>query len=71
VEIEDSIIMDYSVIKRGAKIRRAIVDRYNTIESGDRLGFDLDLDRARHHVSASGIVVVAKAPFRADTRRYW
>jgi glucose-1-phosphate adenylyltransferase len=71
VVIEDSIIMDASVIKRGARIRRSIVDRYNTIDAGDRLGYDLDLDRTRHHVSASGIVVVAKAPFRADTRRYW
>jgi glucose-1-phosphate adenylyltransferase len=71
VEIEDSIIMDYSVIRRGARIRRAIVDRYNTIDAGDRLGYDLGLDSARHHVSASGIVVVAKAQFRADTRRYW
>ena len=71
VEIEDSIIMDYSVIKRGARIRRSIVDRYNTIDSGDRLGYDLELDRKRHHVSPSGIVVVAKAAFRADTRRFW
>jgi glucose-1-phosphate adenylyltransferase len=47
------------------------VDRYNTIDAGDRLGYDLDLDRSRHHVSASGIVVVAKAPFRAETRRHW
>jgi glucose-1-phosphate adenylyltransferase len=71
VLIEDSIIMDYSVVRRGARIRRAIVDRYNTISAGDRLGYDLDLDRKRHHVSQTGIVVVGKAPFRADTRRHW
>jgi glucose-1-phosphate adenylyltransferase len=71
VVIEDSIIMDYSVIRRGARIRRAIVDRYNTIDAGDRLGYDLDRDRKRHHVSRSGIVVVGKAAFRADTRRFW
>jgi len=71
VVIEDSIIMDYSVVRRGARIRRAIVDRYNTIDAGDRLGYDLERDRRRHHVSKSGIVVVAKAPFRADTRRHW
>jgi glucose-1-phosphate adenylyltransferase len=71
VVIEDSIIMDYSVVKRGARIRRSIVDRYNTIEPGDRLGYDVDRDRARYHVSTSGIVVVGKAPFRADTRPHW
>jgi glucose-1-phosphate adenylyltransferase len=71
VLVEDSIVMDYSVLRRGARVRRAIVDRYNTIEAGGRLGYDLDSDRKRHHVSKSGIVVVAKAPFRADTRRHW
>jgi glucose-1-phosphate adenylyltransferase len=72
VVIEDSIIMDYSVIRKGARVRRAIVDRYNTIDAGDRLGYDLDRDRKRgHHVSKTGIVVVGKAAFRADTRRYW
>jgi glucose-1-phosphate adenylyltransferase len=71
VVIEDSIIMDYSVVKRGARIRRAIVDRYNTISEGDRLGHDLALDRRRHHVAEGDIVVVGKAPFRSDTRRYW
>jgi glucose-1-phosphate adenylyltransferase len=71
VVIEDSIIMDYSVIRRGARIRRAIVDRYNTIGEGERLGYDPDADRRRHHVSASGIVVVRKAPFRADTGHRW
>ncbi len=70
-EIEDSIIMDYSIVRRGARIRRAIVDRYNVVGEGDRIGFDLAADRARHHVTDSGIVVVPKAPFRADTRRYW
>ncbi|HVE49992.1 MAG TPA: glucose-1-phosphate adenylyltransferase [Casimicrobiaceae bacterium] len=71
VIIEDSIIMDYSVVRRGARIRRSIVDRYNTIDASDRLGYDIESDRKRHHVSKSGIVVVGKAPFRADTRRNW
>lgn len=71
VVIEDSIIMDYSIIKRGARVRRAIVDRYNTIGENERLGYDLDDDCKRHHVSPSGIVVVRKAPFRADTGHTW
>jgi glucose-1-phosphate adenylyltransferase len=71
VVIEDSIIMDYSIVKRGARIRRAIVDRVVAIDEGDRLGFDLDRDAGRHHVSENGIVVVGKAAFRSDTRRFW
>ena len=43
--IEDSIIMDYCVIRRGARIRRVIVDRYNTIEAGRRW----DSTRSRPH----------------------
>ena len=43
---------------------------YNTIESGVRLGYDVESDRARHHVTESGIVVVAKGPYPTDTRGY-
>jgi glucose-1-phosphate adenylyltransferase len=58
VLIEDCVIMDYVRIQRGARLRRAIVDRYNVIEAGARIGYDLDADRQRYHVTPSGIVVV-------------
>lgn len=70
VIIEDSVIMDFCTIRRGARIRRSIVDRYNTIEAGAHLGYDAAGDRARHHVTDSGIVVVTKGPFPTDTRSY-
>jgi len=70
VEIEDSIILDFCHIRSGARIRRAIVDRYNTIEHGVRLGYDPDEDRRRHHVTDSGIVVVTKGPYPTDNRSY-
>ena len=38
VEIEDSIIMDYTVVRRGARIRRAIIDQESAIEPGIRFG---------------------------------
>ncbi len=59
VELEGCIIMDYVVIKRGSRLRRVIVDRYNTIEAGSRIGYDPEADRRRHHVTPSGITVVA------------
>ena len=68
--IEDSIIMDYCVVRRGARIRRAIVDRYNVIGPGETLGHDLDADRARHHVTASGITVLPMAEVRPGTNVY-
>jgi len=61
VVIEDSIIMDYSVICKGARIKRAIVDRYNIIGANERIGYDLEADSKRYHVTDSGIVVLAMA----------
>ena len=63
-EIEDCVIMDNVVIKRGAKLKRVIVDRYNVIEPDTRIGFDPKQDRARYHVTESGIVVLPEgSPF--------
>lgn len=61
VELDGCIVMDNVVIRRGAKLKRAIVDRYNVIEAGARIGYDLDTDRRRYHVTDSGIVVLAEA----------
>ena len=62
VELEDCIIMDYTRIGHGARLRRVIVDRHNEIEPGDRISFDPETDRRRFHVSDSGITVVASGP---------
>lgn len=60
VTVEDSIVMDYTIVRRGAHLRRAIVDRFNEIEPGVRIGLDPDADRQRYHVTDSGITVVPK-----------
>jgi len=70
VIVEDSIVMDYCVLQRGARVRRAIIDRYNIIGPGERIGYDADADRARYTVTDSGIVVVPIAPVRGDTNLY-
>jgi glucose-1-phosphate adenylyltransferase len=62
VELEDCIIMDYTRIGRGARLRRVIVDRHNHIEPGDRIGYDPETDRKRFHVSESGITVIGQGP---------
>ena len=38
-----------------------IVDRHNTIEPGATIGYDLEADRKRYHVSDEGIVIVPRA----------
>lgn len=58
VVLEDCIIMDYVRIGRGAQLKRAVVDRHNLIEAGDRIGLDAEVDRQRFHVSAGGVTVV-------------
>lgn len=60
-EVEDCVIMDHVHVKRGARLRRVIVDRYNTIEEGERIGFDHSSDARRFTVSPGGVVVVPRA----------
>jgi glucose-1-phosphate adenylyltransferase len=58
--IEDSIVMDFTSVGKGAHLRRAIVDRYNIIPAGHQLGLDPVVDRARYRVDPSGLVVVPR-----------
>jgi glucose-1-phosphate adenylyltransferase len=58
VYLEDCIVMDYSRICRGARLRRVIVDRHNLIEANERIGYDEEGDRQRFKVSESGITVI-------------
>lgn len=57
-QVEDCIIMDYVRIRSGARLHRVIVDRHNLIEADSRIGIDLSEDRARFHVTPSGLVVL-------------
>jgi len=70
VVIEDCVIMDFCVIRKGARLRRAIVDRYNVIEAGARIGYDHDADERRYSVTESGIVVVPIAEINTRADRY-
>lgn len=67
VELDECIVMDYAVLRKGVRLKRVIVDRYNTIEAGDHIGYDEDSDRRRFSVTDSGIVVVPRGQC-TDTR---
>src|SRR5579871_2812164 len=69
-QIEGCIIMDYVRIGQGARLRRAIVDRYNIIRPHDVIGFDPAADGRRFHVAAGDIVVVPLGTERKQTRSY-
>jgi len=60
VSVEDCIIMDHVVLKKGCSLRKLIVDKSNMIEEGEQFGFDPDKDRFRCHIDGSGIAVIPK-----------
>jgi glucose-1-phosphate adenylyltransferase len=62
--VEESIVMDYTIIRSGARLRRTIADRYNVIERGVVTGEDPAVDADRYHVDASGIVVIPRGQTR-------
>ncbi len=65
--IEESVIMDGTVIGSKARLRRVIADRFNVIPTGAEIGFDSVKDRKRYHVTKSGLVVLPRG--KADRHR--
>jgi glucose-1-phosphate adenylyltransferase len=56
--VEDSVIFDNCDIGRRARVRRAILDKNVKIPEGAEIGYNLEKDRKKYHVTESGIVVV-------------
>ena len=57
--VEDCVILDNCDIGRRSKIRRAILDKNVRVPEDAEIGYDLARDSLNHHVTESGIVVVA------------
>jgi glucose-1-phosphate adenylyltransferase len=60
-DVESSIIYNHVNIGRHSRIRRAIIDRHVSLPENTVIGYDEEADRARFHVSASGVVVVVRS----------
>jgi glucose-1-phosphate adenylyltransferase len=58
--VEESILLDGVEVGRHARIRRTIIDKGVKIPPHTSIGYDLERDRDRFHVTDSGIVVVSK-----------
>ncbi|NOX44921.1 MAG: glucose-1-phosphate adenylyltransferase [Caldiserica bacterium] len=58
--VEDSVLFAGVEVRRGATMRRAIVDKNVVIPEGFAIGHDPEEDRKRFHVTDSGIVVIPK-----------
>lgn len=62
--VEESVIMDYVVVGRYCKIKKAIIDKHNIIPSRTEIGFNPSEDRKKFTVTPRGIVVVPKGFFK-------
>jgi len=58
--VSHSVIMESVVVGKKAQIKNAIIDKQVVIPAGEKIGYDLELDRKRFAVTTSGIVIVAK-----------
>ena len=57
-KVRNSILMRDSHIGRDARIRRTVIEEGIHIPAGMKIGFNLNLDRARLVVTEGGVVVV-------------
>jgi len=58
--VEECIVFENVNIGRHCKIRRAIIDKHVSIPPNTTIGFDVEEDRRRFHVTETGIVVIPK-----------
>jgi len=61
-EVENSILFSHVNIGRYSRLRRTIIDRQIQIPEGTEIGFNLEEDRKKYHVTETGIVVVVPEP---------
>ncbi len=57
-EVTDSVLFPRVDVGRNCRIRHALIDRGCQIPPGTEIGFNLEEDRKRFHVSAKGVVLV-------------
>jgi len=60
VSVENCLIMDHVILRKGCRLKRVIVDKMNVIDAGVEIGFDPDKDRFRCHIDSSGIAIVPR-----------
>jgi glucose-1-phosphate adenylyltransferase len=57
-QIEDSVILPDVDIGRRAKLRRVVMDKHCRVPEGLTIGYDIEADRRRFHVSENGVTLV-------------
>ncbi len=59
-DVSDSILYNHVNIGRHSRVRRAIIDRHVNLPEHTEIGYDLEADKRRFHVTESGIVIVVR-----------
>jgi glucose-1-phosphate adenylyltransferase len=59
-EVEESILFNHVNVGRHSRIRKAIIDRHVTLPERTEIGFDLEADRKRYHVTENGVCVIVR-----------
>ena len=59
-QVEESVLFDNVDVGRHSMIRRTIIDKNVQIPPYSQIGYDLEEDRKRFHVTENGIVVIPK-----------
>jgi glucose-1-phosphate adenylyltransferase len=59
-EIVDSILFENVEVRRGARLRKVILDKSSTVPEGFEIGFDADKDGRDFKISRTGIRVAPK-----------
>ena len=61
--VDESVILDNVIVGRHCKIKKAIIDKHNTIPHHTEIGYNPEKDRKRFTVTPRGIVVVPMGYF--------
>jgi glucose-1-phosphate adenylyltransferase len=59
-DVGESILYNHVNIGRHSRIRRAIIDRHVNLPEHTEIGYDMEADKRRFHVTDSGIVIVVR-----------
>jgi glucose-1-phosphate adenylyltransferase len=64
--IEECVLMDGVEVGRHARLKRVIADKGVRIPPRTEIGYDLEADRQKYHVSPSGVIVLPKGATIAE-----
>ena len=59
-DVRESVLMENVEVGRYCRIRKAIIDKDVSVPEGAVIGYDIEADRKRFHISSNGIVVIPK-----------